>query len=107
MGGKLVTATGALLLALAGSAQAETYCVDVPACDGETRATVQQALDAAAAGDVVQLGARTYDDGPFSGGDAVEVVGAGRGATGLTADAGAAPVLALTAAGSAVSDLTV
>ncbi|HET8757770.1 MAG TPA: choice-of-anchor Q domain-containing protein [Solirubrobacteraceae bacterium] len=75
----------AAALALAAPAQAATYCVatSTPGCD--VRASVADALDAAAeqdGTDTIRIGPHT-EAGSFSddGGEAVRIVGSGRGAT--------------------------
>jgi hypothetical protein len=114
--GILVLAIAALLAP--ATAHATDYCVAPnTACGGTNVATLQQALDAADNGanaDRVFLGAAVYM-APAAGGylynapaSPVEIVGAGTGATTLTAPAGATGVLSLDGgAGSAIHDLTV
>jgi hypothetical protein len=109
MVGKLVMVVGALLLALPSAAQAATFCVNTgPGCS----ATLQQALaaadaDTSAPTDRVELGPGDYA-GPFTADDdnSVEIVGAGRGTTVLTA-AGDATVISLAAPSSSLRSVTV
>src|SRR5579875_444521 len=123
-GAALVVAVAACLtLALCAAAGARTYCVNDAACvgtqEGSNAAALQKALESAAGHsneggpDVVEVGAGTYSrSGGFSYvGEAVEIRGAGRGATVLS-DPGSASenVLVLNASASptpALSELTV
>lgn len=111
MGGKLAILLGALALALPGAAQAATFCVNAPGCAPENeRATLGAALlatDAAPGPDRIDVGPGLYE-GPFSADEdnAVEIVGAGRGTTVLTA-LGDATVISLAAPASGLRGLTV
>jgi hypothetical protein len=81
--------------------------VQAPGCTGLERDTLELALmdaDAAAGEDRIEVGPGEYV-GPFTGADAVAIVGAGRGKTMLTAASGSA-VLSLSAPESSVSGLT-
>jgi hypothetical protein len=117
----LTLATFALTLAACSAASAADLCV-APAtgCTQQnsfpaTGAGLQDALNAAAGSagpDRVLVGAGTYTANAkgfsYTAADPVEVAGAGRGATVLTAPAGTATVLAFTPAspGSSLHDLT-
>jgi hypothetical protein len=73
------------VLVLAAPAQAATFCVDTTTPGCEVRATVAAALDAAAdepGTDTIRIGPHV-EEGDFDDarGDAVRIVGAGRGAT--------------------------
>jgi hypothetical protein len=75
----------AAALVLAAPAQAADYCVAIGAPDCDERASVADALDAAAdepGTDTIRIGPHT-EAGSFSdrGGEAVRIVGSGRGAT--------------------------
>jgi hypothetical protein len=76
------------VLVMAAPAQAATFCVDTTAAGCEQRATVAAALDAAAGEpgtDTIRVGPH-LEEGTFEDhrGEAVRIVGAGRGATVLT-----------------------
>lgn len=123
---RLVLVLGCTLVAAGGgaaSASADVYCVSDTACvstGGSARTTVQAALDAAdahAGSDVVQIGPGTFTAvGPngfttsMSGGP-VEVRGAGRGSTTLTAppvvNGSTVTAIRLSVAGSALHDLKI
>jgi hypothetical protein len=111
MARKLAMVTSLLSLVLAGTAQAETFCVAAPGCVGTSAPSLQAAFDAAdgAVGpDRIEVGPGEYA-GPFLADEdnAVEVVGAGRDATRITlaADAVGSIALELRAAGSLVRGL--
>jgi hypothetical protein len=91
---RLSIALGAALLCLAlpAGAQAETFCVQKPKCvksGGAARPTLTAAITAAAANgsgmDRIELGPRTYSDGPWIAhfGNPVHIVGAGETKTTL------------------------
>src|SRR3954451_25197371 len=111
-----------MLAIAAGSARADTYCVNTPGCDvpHDKGADLQQALDAAAARpgpDTVKIGngtvtsstGFTYDDP-----DPVHIDGSGGRSTGVagptleaTAPSPGTPLAVLGAAGSTISDIAV
>jgi hypothetical protein len=102
----------AALLAPA-TAGATTYCVDKPSCAGVSKASLQEALDAAltAGPDRIEIGptvGNPLQGGTYLSGDPLEVQGAGRGVTQL---GGAGTVLTLGqgygSSSVSVSDLTV
>jgi hypothetical protein len=112
----LAASVAALALTLPAFAQAATYCVNAPGCPGTNEPDLQTALTAAqgttAEGDTVQVGdpgppttGYSYSDGGNSA-NQVNIVGAGRSATVLTATSGSSVVLALQGPGSTVSHLT-
>jgi hypothetical protein len=77
--------TVAAVLVVAAPAQAATYCVDTSAPDCDDRSSVAAALEAAArerGSDTIRIGPRV-EEGAFADarGEAVRIVGAGRGAT--------------------------
>ncbi|MGD9694971.1 MAG: choice-of-anchor Q domain-containing protein [Thermoleophilia bacterium] len=109
---RLLTAValgGVAALAAAATASGAVYCVGAP-CEGAPVAGLQSALDAAAGSaeaDVVRVAPGAYD-GPFNynASSAVEISGAGRGATLLRNPAVIdAPTLYLSTGG--VHDLTI
>jgi hypothetical protein len=114
-----LVATAATLLATAGGAGAETYCVAAPGCPGIAVGDVQTALTTAAktaTPDRIEVGPGTFDtsDGfVYAGAGAtntVELVGAGREQTELhsaSAVAGHPAVLMHASAPSRISDLTI
>jgi hypothetical protein len=109
-------ATCALALALPSLASANDYCVDTE-CDGAHVDTLEQAFDLAddkVDHDRILLGPKVYSpqqtNSPFTYNSvgSVEIVGAGRNRTYLTAPGTAAWVLSLTGGdGSSIHDLTI
>jgi hypothetical protein len=110
MAGKLVIGIGAAAaLLLPSAAHAATFCVSAPSCTGEAHTTLQAALTAADAvdgRDRVEVGPGSYP-GPFIAAQEVEVVGAGRGETVLTAAGDGVTVITLQAGGSVLRGATV
>jgi len=108
-----------LLLTLAPTAGAATFCVDDPACltaGGDDKATLQTAINAAEANgdtlrDRIEVGPGIQNDAPFTvdASNDVDIVGEGTGATTLTRTGVGNNEKFLTIAdpSSTVSDLTV
>lgn len=112
---RIALVTAAIGLAAPAAASADTFCVNKPPCLlGTTKATVQEALDAAEQNpgpDVVRIGARAEPyEGPFTydgfAYNAVEIIGDGPGQSVLKGGIGPDYTLGL-GEGSKVSDLTV
>jgi hypothetical protein len=102
----------ACALAAPGAADAATFCVNKPGCVGATKATPQEALDAAAlnnAADTVYIGAKSS---PYTGGlsyvdsEQITIVGAGASSTVVQATT-AAPATLLGNSSSRVEDLKI
>ena len=98
MGWKLAMVTGALVLALAGTARADDRCVAQPSCAGTAYDTLQAALAAAQPDDQVYVGPGTYD-GPFTAPVAVGIHGSGREKTLLRVSGDGVTALTLPAGG--------
>ena len=111
----MLVAAGALALVVPAGASAATFCVNDPSCPGTNFTTIQAAIDAAHANgdtvrDQIRVAAGQYSEVGIhdDAGNALDLTGAGRGATLLApAAANNATTLTISEPTSTVSDLAI